>query len=193
MVDDMTLSRLQHEPAGVGTRSVYDELRAQIVDGIITPGTHLVEGALAKSFGVSRTPIREALSQLAYEGLLERYDRAMRVRVLRAEDVLEIYEVRIVLERAAACAAAERRTDLDLGRLSRTLAEMQALGADEKPAITRLWWRPWKASTFASWDSRPPPSTTRNAGRFFWRNAPTCSTRSGSAMSSERGRPRRSK
>lgn len=119
-------------------QSVYDQLRSQIVDGVLSPGTHLVEGPLAKTFGVSRTPIREALSQLAYEGLLERHDRAMRVRVLKAEDVLEIYEVRIALERAAARAAAERRTELDLGRLGHTLDEMLALGDDETDRRPKL-------------------------------------------------------
>lgn len=121
-----------------GGRSVYDRLRAQIVDGVLSPGTHLVEGPLARTFGVSRTPIREALSQLAHEGLLERHDRAMRVRVLRAEDVLEIYEVRIALERAAARAAAERRTELDLGRLGHIVEEMLALGDDETDRRPKL-------------------------------------------------------
>lgn len=124
----MSQSPLPDEPDS--GRSVYDQLRSQIVDGVLSPGTHLVEGPLAKAFGVSRTPIREALSQLTYEGLLERHDRAMRVRVLKAEDVLEIYEVRIALERAAARAAAERRTELDLGRLGHTLDGMLALGED---------------------------------------------------------------
>jgi DNA-binding GntR family transcriptional regulator len=127
---ETTHSPSTDDHAAEGARSVYDELRAQIVDGVLSPGTPLVEGPLAKSFGVSRTPIREALSQLTYEGLLERHDRAMRVRVLKAEDVLEIYEVRIALERAAARAAAERRTELDLGGLGHLVDEMLALDED---------------------------------------------------------------
>lgn len=119
------------EPAVAGGRPVYDELRARILRGELEPGTPLVEGVLAKEFGVSRSPVREALGQLAYEGLLERHERALRVRVLRAEDVLELYEVRIALERAAARAAAERRTELDLGRLRGTVAAMDALAAAE--------------------------------------------------------------
>jgi DNA-binding GntR family transcriptional regulator len=113
-----------------------------------------VEGTLAKSFGVSRTPIREALSQLAYEGLLERHDRAMRVRVLKAEDVLEIYEVRIALERAAARAAADRRTDLDLGRLSRKVEEMQALDPDDTDQRPKLA----HAFHFALWQASHNPT-----------------------------------
>jgi DNA-binding GntR family transcriptional regulator len=121
-----------------GGRSVYDELRSQIVDGVLSPGTPLVEVSLARSLGVSRTPVREALSQLAYEGLLERHERALRVRVLRPEDVLDLYEVRIALESAAARAAAERRTELDLGRLAHTLTEMQALGPDDTDGRPKL-------------------------------------------------------
>lgn len=132
----MSRSVLPDEPDS--GHSVYDQLRSQIVEGVLSPGTHLVEGPLAKTFGVSRTPIREALSQLAYEGLLERHDRAMRVRVLKAEDILEIYEVRIALERAAARAAAERRTELDLGRLGHTLDEMLALGESETDRRPKL-------------------------------------------------------
>jgi DNA-binding GntR family transcriptional regulator len=119
-------------------RSVYEELRSQILDGVLGPGTPLVEVPLARSLGVSRTPVREALSQLAYEGLLERHERALRVRVLKPEDVLDLYEVRIALEDAAARAAAERRTELDLGRLNHTLTEMQALGPDDTDARPKL-------------------------------------------------------
>lgn len=119
-------------------RLIYDELRRRIIDGEVVPGTRLIEGTVAKSFGVSRTPVREALNQLAYEGLVERHDRAMRVRVLRPEDVLELYEVRIALERAAARAAAERRTDLDVGALAHIVEQMQSLSQDHVDSRPRL-------------------------------------------------------
>lgn len=121
-----------------GPASIHEHLRAQIVEGRITPGTALVEGNLAAEFGVSRSPVREALAQLTYEGLLERHGRVMRVRVLNAEDVLELYEVRIALERAAARAAAERRTDLDLGRMTTLMREMEELGDDHPERRPKL-------------------------------------------------------
>lgn len=140
----------QPSASGTGSRSVYDELRSRIITGALSPGTPLVEGALSKEFGVSRSPVREALGQLAYEGLLERHERALRVRVLRAEDVLELYEVRIALERAAARAAAERRTDLDLGRMKRTVDTMRELDDDrtgERPRLAHaLHFGIWQAS-----------------------------------------------
>ena len=118
--------------------SIYDDVRSKIVDGKLSPGSPLVEGSLAAEYQVSRSPVREALGRLLYEGLVERHDRALRVRVLRPEDVLEIYEVRIALEAAAARAAAQRRTDLDLGRLQRTVDAMRDLDpedTDQRPKL----------------------------------------------------------
>jgi DNA-binding GntR family transcriptional regulator len=126
------------QSVSTGAATVYAALRDQIVSGVLAPGTHLVEGTLAKSFGTSRSPVREALGQLAYEGLLERHDRAMRVRVLRPEDVLDLYEVRIALERAAARAAADRRTELDLGVLGATLDSMLGLAEAQTDARPKL-------------------------------------------------------
>jgi DNA-binding GntR family transcriptional regulator len=96
---------------------VYARLRENIVNGRYAPGAPLVETTLAAEFNVSRTPIREALRRLEQDGLVERGSRGMHVRMRSPEEILEIYEVRIILEAAAARAAAERRTQLDLARL----------------------------------------------------------------------------
>ncbi|MBD8605494.1 GntR family transcriptional regulator [Aeromicrobium fastidiosum] len=118
--------------------TLYEDLRAKIVAGDLVPGTPLVEGALASEYQVSRSPVREALSRLSFEGLVERHERALRVRVLKPEDVLEIYEVRIALEAAAARAAAMRRTDLDLARLQRAIGAMQELSDDDAKQRAKL-------------------------------------------------------
>ena len=118
-------------PSTSGDQSVYSDVHGQILAGQLAPGSQLTESGLAKYYGVSRTPVREALARLAYEGLVERYDRVMRVRILEPEDVLEIYEVRISLESAAARAAAMRRTDLDLARLKRGVERMQGLEQED--------------------------------------------------------------
>lgn len=96
---------------------VYEQLRQRIVSGDIPPGERLTEIALAEDFGISRTPVREALRRLEQDGLVERAARGMRVRERSPNEILEIYEVRILLETAAARAAATRRTPLDVARL----------------------------------------------------------------------------
>lgn len=97
--------------------SVYEELREAILTGKFAPGQLLSENALATEFGKSRTPVREALHRLEIENLVERVPRGMRVRTSSPEEILDIYEVRITLEGAAAKAAAERATDFDRTQL----------------------------------------------------------------------------
>ncbi|WP_199439874.1 GntR family transcriptional regulator [Umezawaea beigongshangensis] len=105
---------------------VYDRLRSEIVAGTFDAGAPLVEVVLAERYGVSRTPVREALRRLEQDGLVERGDRGMRVRTRSPEEILEIYEVRIALEATAASAAAERHTELDLVRLRAATEAMAA-------------------------------------------------------------------
>jgi DNA-binding GntR family transcriptional regulator len=119
-------------------RKVYEDLHRRIIDGEMGPGARLVEASIAESFGMSRTPVREALNRLAHEGLLERHNRAMRVRVLGVEDVMHLFDVRIALERAAGRAAAERRTELDLRALRQTVERMHELPDDEIAERSRL-------------------------------------------------------
>ncbi len=104
--------------------SLYHQLLEEVLEGDLRPGEILVESALGKRFGVSRTPIREALRMLEQDGVLERVNRGMRVRQTSSEEVLEIYGVRMILEAAAARDAAIRRTDYDLANLDRILRSM---------------------------------------------------------------------
>ncbi len=97
--------------------SLYEELRDAILTGRFAPGQVLSENALAAEYGKSRTPVREALHRLEIEALVERAPRGVRVRTSSPEEILDIYEVRITLEGAAAKAAAERATELDRTRL----------------------------------------------------------------------------
>lgn len=129
--------------------SIYQDLHAKIVGGSLVPGTALVEGTLAAEYQVSRSPVREALSRLMFEGLVERHDRALRVRVLRPEEVLELYEVRIALEAAAARAAAQRRTDLDLARLQRVVESMAEISPTDTAQRSKLA----HATHFVIWEA----------------------------------------
>lgn len=85
------------------------ELRKRITKGELPGGTRLFEVALAEDLQVSRTPVREAMSRLAEEGLLERAPSGgFMVRSFAYSDVLDTLELRGVLEGTAARLAAER-------------------------------------------------------------------------------------
>ena len=86
---------------------VYHTLRGHLRDGTIVSGQPLQEVQLAEKLGVSRTPVREALTRLASEGLLASDGRSFVVPSLSLEDVDDIYEVRFLLEPAAMRRVAE--------------------------------------------------------------------------------------
>jgi DNA-binding GntR family transcriptional regulator len=120
--------------------SAYWALRRDIVSGQIKPGDKLVEMSLADRYGVSRTPIREALRRLEQDGLVQRNGRRLRVRQHRPDEILDIYDVRIVLEEAAARAAALRRTSLELSLLARAYDAMRGIREDDTAAQQRASW-----------------------------------------------------
>lgn len=97
----------------------YERIKQAILDGTFGPGASLVESSVAEWCGVSRTPVREALTRLEQDGLVSRTDRGLVVRERTPEEILDIYEVRIALETVAAQMAAERATALDKVRLER--------------------------------------------------------------------------
>ena len=104
----------------------YARLRKDILDGAFAPGTVLLETALSVRYGVSRTPVREALGRLAQDGLIERSTRGFRIKQRNPEEILEIYEARIALESRSAELAARHRTDIDLARMAYVLDERRA-------------------------------------------------------------------
>lgn len=114
---------------------VYERLREEIVSGRLESGAPLVEAAVAARYGTSRTPVREALRRLEQDGLVERGDRGLRVRARGPEEILEIYEVRILLEAAAARGAAERSTRLDLMRIKSAADAMAATDSADPDAM----------------------------------------------------------
>lgn len=104
---------------------VYRVLKDRILMCEYPPGMSLNEGRLAESLDVSKTPIREALAMLVHEGFVEVLPRqGYRVTDLTLVDVQEIFNLRLLLEPAAAAMAAEHATTAQLQAL-RTLAEDQ--------------------------------------------------------------------
>jgi GntR family transcriptional regulator, rspAB operon transcriptional repressor len=106
---------------------VYDKLKQEILSGSIPPGSQLLEGRLAKQLDVSRTPVREALHVLEMEGFLESFPRiGYRVRQITWEEVIEINEIRAVLEPLAARKAIEREDQTYIDLLERVLKQSEA-------------------------------------------------------------------
>lgn len=84
-------------------------IREMILRGDLAPGQRVAEAPLAELFGMSRTPVRQALPLLAQEGLLAEHDtRGFMVRAFTAADVLDAVDVRAALEGLAARRVAER-------------------------------------------------------------------------------------
>lgn len=135
------------QAAGSLSTDQYLRIRGDILNGVFPVGQRLLETTLAGRYGVSRTPVHEALVALLQDGLIERVGNGFRVRTGTAEDVIEIYEARVALEPAGAAAAARRRTDLDLARL-RTLHDSAARVADTREGheVNSAWHR-------AVWDA----------------------------------------
>ncbi|SES33717.1 DNA-binding transcriptional regulator, GntR family [Tranquillimonas rosea] len=90
-------------------QTAYQDIKAAILDGRIEADTILSERSLAVEFGVSRTPLRGALSRLERESVIARLENgALLVRSVSIEHLLEIVQLRAILEGTAARRAAER-------------------------------------------------------------------------------------
>lgn len=97
-------------PNGRASDRAYEVLREEILQWHLAPGTVLAEVEQAARLGVSRTPVREALSRLAAEGLVEAQSgRGVVVASAELSDVRGLFELREALETTAAALAAERR------------------------------------------------------------------------------------
>lgn len=105
---------------------VADRLRTAILEGNLKPGEWLRQERLAQEYGVSQMPVREALKELAAEGLVEHVPyRGVRVVEFCAEDVEDLYAQRAFLEGRAARAAAQHITAAELAELKELHAQMK--------------------------------------------------------------------
>ena len=103
---------------------IADEIEELIFDGTFPDGARLDEAALAERFGVSRTPIREALQKLLLPGLVSQIPRrGVFVRQPGPVELIEMFEVMAELEAAAGRLAARRITDTALADLRAANAE----------------------------------------------------------------------
>jgi len=124
-----------HQPRTPHTDAYHLILEAIDV-GMFKPGDRLVESDLADRFGVSRTPIREALQRLETQSLLERDGRSLIVASLTHNQMAELYVVRRELEGLAARLAAQHATDEEIRVLREMVADDDAL-VDDPTALSR--------------------------------------------------------
>lgn len=114
---------------------VLTSMREAILTAALPPGTRLRQEKLAELFGTSRIPVREALRALEYEGLVTSLPyRGFTVTELDADDIEEVYDLRILLESHAVRLAVPLITDEDLTTLEQLYAQMR----DAEPGDTQL-------------------------------------------------------
>lgn len=111
-----------------GRDSIHEKLRVEILHGVLPPGTSLREVALAERFGVSRTPVRQALGRLEKEGLAERAVRGLEVAPINPQAVMQVYDTRILLEVEVSGQAALARSLGDVLRLRAQQERDEQLG-----------------------------------------------------------------
>lgn len=118
---------------------VHARISAEIVDGTLKPGTALVQEQVAAQYGVSRTPVRDALAQVAMEGLATLVPGSGYVVIdLTAQDVHNVFEVRYALERLAIEQALGKHTPAQLIRLRALIDEFETVEADDVEEQFRL-------------------------------------------------------
>ncbi|HEY1541820.1 MAG TPA: GntR family transcriptional regulator [Xanthobacteraceae bacterium] len=127
--DDRALAAIN--PADLRTRSradlVYRSLRDAIWEGRIGRGERLREEEIARTLGVSRTPVREALQRLQQRGLLvNRLGRGLTAAELSKREVIELYAMREILESSAARFAAQHATGPEIEILYGLQRELSA-------------------------------------------------------------------
>lgn len=111
--------------------TVVAALRARILRGELKPGQRIIERVIANELEISKTPVREALTQLEGEGWVKiTPHKGAIVTALSLKELREIYLVRIHLEGLATRLAAERMTEATLEKLRELVATMAPLGAD---------------------------------------------------------------
>lgn len=132
-MDKAVLSKIEHPPATLRDM-VQERMREAIIEGHFKPGERLVERPLCEQLGVSRTVIRETIRYLEAEGLVDiQPGRGPIVATMNWQDAQQIYEIRRMLETAAARACADRITPERAQALQAALTRLQHGFSDKTP------------------------------------------------------------
>ena len=118
---------------------LYHWLRERILVGELVPGAEIRQELLARQFGTSRVPIREALSRLQAEGLITlRPRRGFAVTSLNQDEIVEIFELRMTVEEHAMRIATKERTQTDVSEVEALVDVMESLDA-AAPQYLQEW------------------------------------------------------
>jgi DNA-binding GntR family transcriptional regulator len=118
-------------------KDAYNLILDAIEAGVFKPGDRLVESELADRFGVSRTPVREALQRLETQSMLTRDGRSLIVSSLDHNQLAELYAVRSELEGLAARLAARHATEEECHVLRSMVRDDRALVGGDPRALSR--------------------------------------------------------
>ncbi len=119
-------ARRRAVPSGFRVEEAYRHLKTRIMSAALPPGATVNEQAIAATLGISRTPVREAIRKLEQEGLVMRYpNRGALVTQLSMKDVLDIWQIREILEPAACRLAAGRVDPAALVDLEKRILDLQ--------------------------------------------------------------------
>ncbi len=124
---------MKHEDDLSRAELAYFRLIDAIRNGVLAPGTRVREVEIADRFGISRTPVREAIRRLENEGLVVHVPRqGAVVKRMDRREITELYEMREVLEGTAARMAAQHASEMEIAELEELNALM--LEAADDPA-----------------------------------------------------------
>jgi DNA-binding GntR family transcriptional regulator len=119
--------------ASVLGEDLYARLRRAILNCTLAPGASVYEGELAEQYAVSKSPVRDALTRLRVEGLVQvEPRRGYRIAPISLADVREMYAMRLIYERASLAAVIEHATDA-------AIATLRPYARDRKVRDLRLW------------------------------------------------------
>lgn len=134
-----TLGEWRIDSTGVQPKAV-DRMRELIIKGELAPGARVSEAALAEAFGLSRTPVREAIKQLQVEGLVNIVPRVGTfVSAPSRREIVELFQVKEALEGLGARLMAYRGRSAELEQLERNVRESEeAVGEEELERYVEL-------------------------------------------------------
>ena len=130
---------------GRAKHKAYEKIKGLILSAKLRPGQAVTETALSRSFGFSRTPIREALHELEREGLIITRNRRKRVYMLTVSEIEDIFDLKIEIEGAVAGWAARRGSKSQFQQLDRISNHMKRL-ARRRPSNEQkeqAWLNQW--------------------------------------------------